>query len=188
MTEPPSPATPTPPPAAGPTETPAAATPTPAPAARPTEAPRPATPTAAPAAGPTETPPPTAPTPPPAPAPAPAVATPKPETPQPASSAFNPDAGGRAALAAVQECFSAYERRRAGFSFGLSLLFSPETGRASKVYFPNEAELDETHVSCLSHVLRRVSAGGRPADYVAVEYRFVVKGDALRVSVVGTNP
>jgi hypothetical protein len=104
-----------------------------------------------------------------------------------AKPAFDPEAGGRAAIAPLQECFSPYDRTR-GATFGLSMLFHPETGRSSKVYFPSEPELDEAHLACLSRVLRGISAGAAPSDYVSVEYRFVVKSDAVQVTVLATNP
>jgi hypothetical protein len=109
-------------------------------------------------------------------------------TPVEKAAPFDPEAAGQAALQALGQCFSPFERSKTGFSFGLSLLYTPEGERSTKVYFPHEAELDPMHVGCLSQVLRGVSAGGRPDHVVAVVLRFSVKGDTLGVSVVGTNP
>jgi hypothetical protein len=94
------------------------------------------------------------------------------------SGAFDPEAGGKAALAVVRDCVAADRKAQ----FGASLLYESASGLSRRVYFGAVHELERAERACLETSLLQLPAGGRPerSSIVTYTFRLSPSGDHVR--------
>ena len=92
--------------------------------------------------------------------------------------AFDPEAGGQIALAAIRPCFAADRR----IQFGASLVYDQRTGRSRRIYFGAVQGLQPEERACLEPRLLDLAAGGIPeqAEVVTYSFHLATGGDQVK--------